>query len=98
MTRKPPKCSRCARPGADRPHRPVCPAALGQALEFSASDGQRRSTSDARWLRKARAAVHDIDAAPPCDTCNGDTLGIALARDVWRTLDPEGYRKAVKRG
>ena len=49
----------------------------------------------ARWLRKARAALRDLKAAPPCD---GDTLALDLARAIWRVLDPEGYRKAVKRG
>ena len=62
--------------------------------DYAAKDARTRAfdASLARWLRKARRmfGARTLDAR--------DAASWALARDVWRTIDPEGYRKAVKRG
>ena len=47
----------------------------------------------ARWLRKARRVVRWDGHGQVVWT----RKSLDLARDIWRALDPEGYRKETRR-
>ena len=49
---------------------------------------------DARWFRKARRLARWNGSGQIAF----NRVAMDLARDIWRTLDPEGYKKEARRG